>query len=218
MIMMECLGLSFLYRKVTKVVTNSASIRRLARHSGITVDASLRLSLFKTKAQAKQEHRNYHTRRAQAAVKQLHSHVNSRQTWLVAVSLLVAPPPVNIRRKHLSSYGNSLYPALVPLFCRKISSCHDQLLISLKTYTYRLTYHLTGLIVLCPFLAHCHLASCGTSTPCHPAILYIQRRRLFSAGEFCGNTIPFTFVHQHYKQRTGSANSAAMSGYANSAG
>ncbi len=50
MIMMECLGLSFLDRKVTKVVTNSASIRHLARHSGITVDASLRMSLYKTKA------------------------------------------------------------------------------------------------------------------------------------------------------------------------
>jgi hypothetical protein len=69
MIMMEWLVLSFLDRKVTKVVTNSASIRRLACHSGITVDASLRLSLYKTKAQAKQVHRNYHSRRAQAAVK-----------------------------------------------------------------------------------------------------------------------------------------------------
>jgi hypothetical protein len=69
MIMMKCLGLSFLDPKVTKVVTNSASIRRLARHSGITVDASLRLFLYKTKAQAKQEHRNYHSRRARAAVK-----------------------------------------------------------------------------------------------------------------------------------------------------
>jgi hypothetical protein len=69
MIMMEYLGLSFLDRKVTKLVTNSASIRRLARHSGITVDASLRLSLYKTKAQAKQEHWNYHSRRAPAVVK-----------------------------------------------------------------------------------------------------------------------------------------------------
>jgi hypothetical protein len=127
MIMMECLGLSFLDWKVTKVVTNSASICRLARHSDITVDASLRLSLYKTKAQAKGEHWNYHLRRAQAAVKQLHSHVTSRQTWLVVVSLLVAPPPVNIWRKHLSSYGNYLYPALVPLFCRQISSRHDQI-------------------------------------------------------------------------------------------
>jgi hypothetical protein len=68
MIMMECLGLSFLDRKVTKVVTNSASIRRLACHSGITVDASLRLSLYKTKAQAKQEHWNYLSKRARGAV------------------------------------------------------------------------------------------------------------------------------------------------------
>ncbi len=80
--------------------------------------------------------------------KQLHSHITSHQTWLVVVSLLVAPLPVNIRCKYLSSYGNSLYPALVPLFCRQISSYHDQLLISLKTYTYRLTYCLTGLIVV----------------------------------------------------------------------
>ncbi len=148
MIMMECLGLSFLDWKVAKVVTNSASIRRLAHHSGITLNASLRLSLYKTKAQAKREHQNYHSRRAQAAVEQLHSHVTSRQTWLVVVSLLVMPTPVNIWCKHLSSYGNYLYPVLVPLFCRQISSSHDQLLISLKTYTYHLTYCLTGLIVV----------------------------------------------------------------------
>jgi hypothetical protein len=37
MIMMECLGLSFLDWKVTKVVTNSASICRLARHMMMTM-------------------------------------------------------------------------------------------------------------------------------------------------------------------------------------
>jgi hypothetical protein len=61
MIMMECLGLSFLDRKVTKVVTNSAS--------------------------------------------------------------------------------------MTALFCRQISSRHNQLLISPKTYTYCLIYRLTGFIV-----------------------------------------------------------------------
>jgi hypothetical protein len=39
-IMMEYMGLSFLDWKMTKVVTNSASIRRLACHSGITVESS----------------------------------------------------------------------------------------------------------------------------------------------------------------------------------
>ncbi len=81
-------------------------------------------------------------------MKQLHSHITSCQIWLVVVYLLVAPPPVNIRRKHLSSYSNSLYAVLVPLFCKQISSRYNQLLISLKTYTYCLTYCLTGLIVV----------------------------------------------------------------------
>jgi hypothetical protein len=44
---MECLGLSFVDRKSTKVITNTAGIRRLARHSGIAVDAAFRLCLSK---------------------------------------------------------------------------------------------------------------------------------------------------------------------------
>ncbi len=63
MITIECLGLSFLDRKVTKVVINTASICRLARRSGITEDVSLRLFQYKTKAQAHREHRNYQSRR-----------------------------------------------------------------------------------------------------------------------------------------------------------
>ncbi len=75
--------------------------------------------------------------------------------------------------------------------------------------------------LLCPFLAHYHLASCSASTPRRPAILHIQCQCLFSAGEFHHDTIPFTFAHQHYKQHTLSMNSgiaAAMSGFTNSAG
>ncbi len=52
---MECLGLSFVNQKVTKIVSNTASICRLARRSGITREVSLRLSLYKTKAQAHRE-------------------------------------------------------------------------------------------------------------------------------------------------------------------
>jgi hypothetical protein len=49
---MECLGLSFVDHKSTKMITNSAGIRRLARQSGIAVDAAFRLLPFKTKAHA----------------------------------------------------------------------------------------------------------------------------------------------------------------------
>jgi hypothetical protein len=79
--MMECLGLSFVNRKVTKVTTNTTSIHRLARRSGIAVDLSLRLSLYKTKAQAKREHRNYHSRRAQAVVKKSVQCKRSKCGW-----------------------------------------------------------------------------------------------------------------------------------------
>jgi hypothetical protein len=50
--MMDCSGLFFVNRKVTKVVTTTAGIRRLARRSGTTVDPALRLLPFKSKAQA----------------------------------------------------------------------------------------------------------------------------------------------------------------------
>ena len=49
---MECLGISFVDCKSTKVITNTAGIRRLARHSGIAVDAAFRLLPFITKAHA----------------------------------------------------------------------------------------------------------------------------------------------------------------------
>ncbi len=62
--MMDCSGLSFVNRKVTKIVTNTASIRRLARRSGITREVSLRLSLYKTKAHTHRELRKYQVTKA----------------------------------------------------------------------------------------------------------------------------------------------------------
>jgi hypothetical protein len=66
---MECLGLSFVDRKSTKVITNTAGIRRLAHHSGIAVDAAFRLLPFKTKAHAHQALRKYQITKARLAAK-----------------------------------------------------------------------------------------------------------------------------------------------------
>jgi hypothetical protein len=51
---MEYLGLSFVDCKSTKVITNTAGIRCLARQNGIAVDAAFKLLPFKTKAHAHQ--------------------------------------------------------------------------------------------------------------------------------------------------------------------
>jgi hypothetical protein len=67
--MMECLGLSFVNQKVTKIVSNTASIRRLGRRSGIIREVSLRLSLYKTKAQAHRELWIYKFKMARLAAK-----------------------------------------------------------------------------------------------------------------------------------------------------
>jgi hypothetical protein len=66
---MECLGLSFVDRKSTKVITNTAGIHCLARHSGIAVDAALRLLPFKTKAHAHRALRKYQITKARLAAK-----------------------------------------------------------------------------------------------------------------------------------------------------
>jgi hypothetical protein len=46
---MECVWLSFVDRKSTKVITNKAGIRRLARHSGIAVDEGFQVVAFQNK-------------------------------------------------------------------------------------------------------------------------------------------------------------------------
>jgi hypothetical protein len=79
--MMEFLGLFFLDRKVTKVVTNTASIRCLARRSGITLDAALRLLPFKTKAQAHQALRNLRRARSSSTKKSSDRCKRSKGGW-----------------------------------------------------------------------------------------------------------------------------------------
>ena len=67
--MMDCSGRFFVNRKVTKIVTNTAGIRRLARRSGTTSDAALRLLPFKSKAQANRAIRKYEVTKARLAAK-----------------------------------------------------------------------------------------------------------------------------------------------------
>jgi hypothetical protein len=81
MIMMKCLGLSFLDWKATKVVTNTACIRRLAHCSGITLDAALRLLPFKTKAQAHQALRNLRRARSSSTKKSSVQCKRSKGGW-----------------------------------------------------------------------------------------------------------------------------------------
>jgi hypothetical protein len=69
MMMMDCSGRFFVNWKVTKIVTNTADIRRLARRSGTTLDAALRLLPFKSKAQAHRAIQKYEVTKARLAAK-----------------------------------------------------------------------------------------------------------------------------------------------------
>jgi hypothetical protein len=95
MIMMECLGLSFLDRKVTKVVTNSASMMALFYRQILSRNNQLLIS-----------------------PKTYTYYLTYRLTGLIVVSVLGTLSPSIMRRQHTSSSNNSLYSAPAPLFCK----------------------------------------------------------------------------------------------------
>ncbi len=177
---------------MTKIVTDTASIRRLARRIGITREVSLRLSLYKTKAQAHRELRKYQVTKARLAAKKKptgrwkrtkygwHAKLLKRQQQLLQQDSARAGRGVLLGPILLGHQNSDPFPKS-PLFPRDLSRARG---------------------ALCCRLSGRPRQSSGALASHHPApiIIVVRRRQLFSAGKFRRNTIAFTFVYRRFKQ------------------